>query len=66
MADKQSQGRQDNAASPGGKPDPATSDEAVRRTGLKSRKAAGPDEPDATVVGDTFKTAPGQSSDKAD
>ena len=66
MADKQSQGRQHNAASPGGKPDPATSDEAVRRTGLKSRKAAGPDGPDATVVGDTFKTAPGQSSDKAD
>ena len=44
MADKQSQGRQDNAASPGGKPDPATSDEAVRRTGLKSREAAGPDD----------------------
>lgn len=66
MAEKQSQGRKDNAASPGGKPDPATSDEAVRRTGLKSREAAGPDGPDATVVGDTFKTAPGQSSDKAD
>jgi len=66
MADKQTQGRQNNAASPGGKPDPATSDEAVRRTGLKSREAAGPDGPDATVVGDTFKTAPGQSSDKAD
>ncbi|MGV9009558.1 hypothetical protein [Brevundimonas sp.] len=66
MTDTQSQGRKDNAASPGGKPDPATSDEAVRRTGLKSRKAAGPDGPDATVVGDTFKNAQGQSSDKPD
>lgn len=60
MADEQSRGRKDNAASPGGKPDPATSDEAVRRTGLKSRKAAGPDGPDAAVVGDTFKNAPGK------
>lgn len=60
MADKQSQGRQDNAAIPGGKPDASTSDEAVRRTGLKSREAAGPDGPDATVVGDTFKNAPGK------
>lgn len=58
MAERQSRGREINAASPGGKPDPATSDDAVKRTGLKARKAAGPDGPDATVVGDTFKRAP--------
>jgi hypothetical protein len=30
----------------------------VKRTGLKSRRAAGPDGPDATVIGDTFKAKP--------
>lgn len=62
MTKKQSSGREANGAAPGGKPDPATSDEAVLRTGRKSRKAAGPDGPDATVIGDTFKTAPGQKA----
>ncbi|MGV9010705.1 hypothetical protein [Brevundimonas sp.] len=61
MANEQSQGRKDNGASPGGKPDPLTSDEAVRRTGLMARKAAGPNGPDATVVGDTFKYPPGEA-----
>lgn len=61
MAEKQSKGREMNGASPGGKPDASTSEEAVKRTGLKARKAAGPDGPDATVVGDTFKKAPGAS-----
>ncbi len=59
MTGKQPSGREANGAVPGGKPDPLTSDEAVLRTGRKSRKAAGPDGPDATVIGDTFKIAPG-------
>lgn len=58
-APKQSQGRQDNAATPGGRPDGSTSDTAIKRTGQKSQHAAGPDGPDATVVGDTFKAKPG-------
>lgn len=61
MADTQSQGRKDNGAIPEGKPDASTSDEEVRRTGLKARKVAGPDGPDATVVGDTFKNAPSKT-----
>jgi len=62
MTKKQSSGRQANGAHPGGKPDASTSEEAVLRTGRRSQKAAGPDGPDATVVGDTFKTPPGESS----
>ncbi len=52
---KQSKGREQNAAIPGGKPDAATSDEAVRRVGRESSRRAGPDGPDAREVGDTFK-----------
>lgn len=59
MDRKQTKGREDNGAAPGGRPDATTSDEAVKRTGLKSRRAAGPDGPDARVVGDTFKAKPG-------
>lgn len=55
---KQSEGRKANAATPGGRPDGSTSETAVKRTGLKSQRAAGPDGPDATVVGDTFKAKP--------
>jgi len=55
---KQTQGRKDNGAMPGGRPDASTSEEDVRRVGRQSRKAAGPDGPDATEVGDTFKRAP--------
>lgn len=55
----QSQGRKDNDAMPGGKPDAATSDQAVIRTGRHERRTAGPDGPDATEVGDTFKRKPG-------
>lgn len=58
MDRKQSQGREDNAATPGGKPDAATSDAAVKRTGEQARRSAGPDGPDATEVGDTFKRHP--------
>ena len=59
MTDKQSPGRDDNGAVPGDKPDASTSDAEVRRTGERERKSAGPDGPDATEVGDTFKKAPG-------
>jgi len=56
MDREQSPGRDENAAIPGGKPDASTSDEAVKRTGERERR---PDGPDATEVGDAFKTPPG-------
>ena len=59
MTDKQSEGRDDNGAIPPGKPDASTSDAAVKRTGERERRSAGPDGPDATEVGDTFKQKPG-------
>ncbi|HAC01971.1 MAG TPA: hypothetical protein DCF67_11095 [Brevundimonas sp.] len=55
---KQSEGRERNAAIPGGKPDADTPDEAVRRVGRESQRRAGPDGPDAREIGDTFKKAP--------
>ena len=55
MTDKQTQGREDNGAHSAGKPDGSTSDAAVQRTGEQERRSAGPDGPDATVIGDTFK-----------
>jgi len=55
MTDKQTEGRRENGAYPGGKPDASTSDAAVKRTGEQERRSAGPDGPDATVIGDTFK-----------
>lgn len=58
MTDKdQTDGRTANGATPGGKPDAATSDAAVKRTGERSRVAAGPDGPDAGVIGETFKNS---------
>lgn len=57
--DIQTPGRDDNGAIPLGKPDASTSDEAVRRTGEREKRSAGPDGPDATEVGDTFKRPPG-------
>ena len=56
MSDReQSEGREKNGAAPGGRPDASTSDAAVKRTGEQSRTAAGPDGPDARVIGETFK-----------
>ena len=55
MDKKQTDGRKGNGAVPPGKPDASTSDDAVNRTGQKERRSAGPDGPDATAVGDTFK-----------
>ncbi|MDP1617381.1 hypothetical protein [Phenylobacterium sp.] len=54
----QSEGRKDNAAQPLGKQPGLASDQEVSRNGEKSRRAAGPDGPDATAVGDTFKKKP--------
>lgn len=60
MTDRdQTPGREKNGAIPGGQPDAETSDADVRRTGEQERASAGPDGPDATEVGDTFKTPPG-------
>ena len=64
MTSEQSHGRARNAATPGGKPEAAESDKAVMRVGRESRRRAGPDGPDATVVGDTFKASPGQGRAK--
>lgn len=57
---KQTDGRKDNGAIPGGKPDATTSDADVKRTGEASQKKAGPDGPDAAEIGDTFKQNPDQ------
>jgi len=60
MTDRdQSPGREANGAAPGGKPDPATPSREVEKTGERERRSAGPDGPDATEVGDTFKSPPG-------
>lgn len=52
---KQSEGRRKNGAARADRPDPTTSDKRVKEVGKQSRRKAGPDGPDATVVGDTFK-----------
>jgi len=60
MDDKnQTEGRDDNGAIPLGRPDASTSEAEVKRTGERERRSAGPDGPDATEVGDTFKRQPG-------
>lgn len=53
--DDQTDGRRKNGAEAGGKPDATTPTEAVKKTGRDAQTAAGPDGPDASVVGDTFK-----------
>ena len=55
----QTEGRDDNGAIPLGRPDAATSDAAVKRNAEREQQTAGPDGPDATEVGDTFKKQPG-------
>ena len=59
MTKEQSDGRRRNAATPGEKPDTSTSDEAVAGNGKREARSAGPDGPDATVIGDTFKKTGG-------
>ena len=55
MTERQTEGREKNGAEPGDKPDGSTSSAAVKRTGEQERRSAGPDGPDATEIGDTFK-----------
>lgn len=54
----QTEGRDDNGAIPLGRPDASTSDAAVKRNAERVQKSAGPDGPDATEIGDTFKKQP--------
>lgn len=56
MDDAQTKGREKNGASPGGKPDASTSDKDVKKTGKAETRSAGPDGPDASEVGETFKS----------
>ncbi len=52
---KQSPGRTRNGASPVTKSTPDSSEKKAQKTQAESRKRAGPDGPDAEVVGNTFK-----------
>jgi hypothetical protein len=54
----QTEGRDNNGAIPPGRPDASTSDAAVKRNAEREQQTAGPDGPDATEVGDTFKKKP--------
>jgi hypothetical protein len=54
----QSKGRRDNAATPPGTKPGLVPDDGVKRTGRKARRSAGPDGPDAKVVGEVFKHRP--------
>ena len=53
-----SPGRKANAAQPPGKFPGLKSEKDQDKTAERERRSAGPDGPDATVVGDTFKTLP--------
>ena len=55
MSQPNTDGRKANAAQPLGKAPGLKSDADQQKTAERSRKAAGPDGPDARVVGDTFK-----------
>ncbi|PZQ59962.1 MAG: hypothetical protein DI570_15190 [Phenylobacterium zucineum] len=54
----QSNGREDNAAQPPGELPGLKTREGRDATATRSRRAAGPDGPDAGVVGRTFKAKP--------
>ena len=61
MADKpNTEGREQNAAEPLGELTALGGKDKVQKTGERERKSAGPDGPDATVIGDTFKRSPGK------
>lgn len=55
MTERQSKGRDKNAATAADRPDPSTSVAETESTGRRERRSAGPDGPDATEIGDTFK-----------
>ncbi|WP_181544045.1 hypothetical protein WEU32_10105 [Brevundimonas sp. BH3] len=54
----QAPGRTRNGATPVTKSTPDASDKKAQKTQAESRKRAGPDGPDAKVIGDTFKRKP--------
>jgi hypothetical protein len=56
----QTEGRKRNGAEPLGPSRGIESSRELKRTGKESRRRAGPDGPDATEVGDTFKRGPGK------
>jgi hypothetical protein len=56
--DNNSEGRRRNDAQPLGERSGLVSKAATKRGGERSRRAAGPDGPDAEVVGNTFKQKP--------
>jgi hypothetical protein len=56
--DLNSQGRKANQAEAPGAFTADGGESAIEKTGRKAQKAAGPDGPDATEVGDTFKAKP--------
>lgn len=60
MTANQSDGRKANAAQPLGERSGLVSDKERQETAEKERLSAGPDGPDASVVGDTLKSKPGR------
>lgn len=52
---KQTKGRTENGAVPVTKSTPDSSEEKAKLTQEKSRSRAGPDGPDASEIGNTFK-----------
>lgn len=58
MKGPQTPGRKANGAIPAGRPDATTSDKEIEKVGRESTRRAGPDGPDATEVGNTFKRRP--------
>jgi hypothetical protein len=59
MSDKHNtDGREANSAQPLGRRDGTDSMKATKRTGDRERQSAGPDGPDAAVIGETFKKQP--------
>lgn len=54
----QAPGRTRNGATPVTKSSPDASDKKAQKTQAESRKRAGPDGPEAKVVGDPFKRHP--------
>lgn len=59
MAERsQSNGREANAAQPPANLPGSSAEPGHAKTAARSRVAAGPDGPDAGVVGETFKTRP--------
>ena len=58
--EQNAKGREQNAAQPPGERPGLVSEKGVKRTGQASRRAAGPDGPDAGEIGATFKRDPAE------